>query len=178
MLEGRINQLPSGLLSYFGIKTGGRYPGSLGSELVPVLELFHLYSAQKRRYLTGSLAGIAVNGFSTSSPVGFKVPDAAVWIVTAFRVRLTTPPGGGASFRLAYRVMANPQLADGFGLHSIPNPYHAILASDRVNMTASWPDAPLGGRVFSPGSVFGIDVKDIVTTVDMSCDLDYIEVPF
>lgn len=178
MLEGRINELPLGLLSFFGIKTGGRYPASLGSELAVSLELFQLYAAQKKRYLTGGLSGIAATGFATPSPISFAVPNAAVWVVTAYRARVTTGVGVTAFWGpCTAPPISTPFLAGGMPMDGSQRISNA--ASQVLSVGADWSGFPMGGRVLSPGWRLGIDVMQLTGgTLDLSCDMEYYELPF
>lgn len=177
MLEGRINQLPLGLLSYFGIKTGGRYPGTLGSELAPTLELFHLYSAQKKLYLVGGLAGVATTGFFTPSPVTFVVPNSALWIISGLRASANAV--GTATLRLSYAPPINvPQQVGGIGFGDASSYMTLPAAGGRMSVATDWSGQPLGGRVFSPGWRLGIDVLSLAGPFDMALDMEYFELPF
>lgn len=71
-----LNKIPQGLLGFLGIKSGGRYPDSLGSQLVPVADLLLWYANTNREYVrTGiNVAALAQTTF-------FTVPNGEYWYV-------------------------------------------------------------------------------------------------
>lgn len=71
-----LNKLPQGLLGFFDIKNGGRYPQSLAQQLQGTADLLAWYANTNRVYFRTGL-NIAVLGQTTF----FTVPDGEYWYV-------------------------------------------------------------------------------------------------
>lgn len=70
---------PEGLLDLLGIKTGGRYPQHLGSELVPVLNLAELYLAQASTTILSSGGTLSAVGLVATDVL--IVPATENWLI-------------------------------------------------------------------------------------------------
>lgn len=83
MASGPINKLPSGLLSLFDLKTGGRYPGLLGDTLTPVLELLNWYADTNIESAGVVNAALAANQNAQNIAPGafLTVPNTEFWYV-------------------------------------------------------------------------------------------------
>lgn len=71
-----LNRIPQGLLGFFGIKNGGRYPEQLSTTLVGVADLLQWYAETNRVYFrTG------VNVAALGQTTFFTVPAGEYWYV-------------------------------------------------------------------------------------------------
>lgn len=96
-----LNRQPRGILSLFGISSGGRPPQRLSFELLPQLDLLKWYVASDAQDLTidGSLTAV---GFMAA---GFTVPQDEFWVVQALSMQSIAALGAGVTVRAraAYR---------------------------------------------------------------------------
>lgn len=90
-----INRLPWGLLSFLGIKNGGRAPSQLGDLLVPVWNSADLYT-QTNSECVDVVANITATGFNTF----VEVSAGEHWLVHEF-AGFTAPLGAGQSLKYA-----------------------------------------------------------------------------
>jgi hypothetical protein len=99
-----LNQIPWGLLDFFGIKNGGRFPQHLSDVLVPTFEMLDWYTSTKGQTvaLTGTViaasAGASTKNDITVASSGFQtlivngqiaVPDNEWWIIRRGDIALT-----------------------------------------------------------------------------------------
>lgn len=107
-----LNRQPEGLLSWLGIKNGGRNPQTLIPTLQPVLELWPHLTVSGREYyslaqisITGALSitDLTVTGIAPAAPLpdilvgGFiVVPQDEVWYCESFEVSWTLPAEAAA----------------------------------------------------------------------------------
>lgn len=97
-----INRLPEGLLDLFGSKTMGTYPSVLSDTVVPVVELFDLYIAQRLERVTEGPTAVAAVGALAAVQ---QVPPGEIWFVRSFMVN-TAALGAGQT--LGIRAWASP----------------------------------------------------------------------
>lgn len=103
-----LNVQPTGLLSFFGIKTGGRYPEQLATFLTPTIELLPWYAAfQWLEVETGSAMTIIANTntsalqITATSPTNLsaggqlRVPQTELWYIPRWKVGWTIDNAAG-----------------------------------------------------------------------------------
>lgn len=108
---------PEGLLDVLGIKTGGRYPQHLVTDLLPMLDLTQLYLQQGASYALSS--GGTLSGVGLINTDVIITPDNENWLllageissdsavtatITALRVGLTMGLGGATYNQLTSPV--------------------------------------------------------------------------
>jgi hypothetical protein len=80
-MAGPLSAFPPGLLSLFGIRTGGKNPSQLGDLLVPQVDLLEWYLAQQWQPQRTTIADIgAASGFQVIGSVS-TVPQTQIWFV-------------------------------------------------------------------------------------------------
>lgn len=97
-----LNLIPWGLLDFFGIKNGGRFPQQLPDQLLPVLEMFEWYLQTKAQTYSGTGTAVAASaGASTKNDVTvvsggltivngqISVPDNEWWVLTRGNIAAT-----------------------------------------------------------------------------------------
>ena len=97
-----LNLVPWGLLDFFGIKNGGRFPQTLPESLAPTMELFDWYLQTKAQlYATVGTAVAASAGASTKNDVTtvtggltisngqIVVPDNEWWVLARGNIAAT-----------------------------------------------------------------------------------------
>jgi hypothetical protein len=100
-MPSNINQQPLGLLSLLSIKATGDTPKTLGSELIPTLDLTNAYVAsQLVRFNSVTPAVNAPGVFG-----GIVVPPGEVWIVPQFAIVKNAVNGAGTSYRIRCGVI-------------------------------------------------------------------------
>lgn len=86
-----IQKIPSGLLSFFGLQTGGKNPDTLGNIVAPTMDAVPWYIALQREIRAAGPSNLAAVG----AAVGFEtVPPGEVWLVESF-VCSTSALGAG-----------------------------------------------------------------------------------
>lgn len=102
-----VSNQPSGLLSLLGIQQMGQYPGTLGPEYSPDLDMLPWLLAQRESFQIQSDAAInantnASNRLFTAPPAGF------IWLVTNYTIQGAMSAGaGGILHDLAPIVVRN-----------------------------------------------------------------------
>jgi len=88
-----INRLPLGLLSFLGIKNGGRNPQFLGEQLSPTFDLvaWYLQSNSRSLSLNGNVTAVGFNSAWWTVPVG------ETWAVLSTMVNSQAALGAGQS---------------------------------------------------------------------------------
>lgn len=80
-----VNRLPPGLLDLLGIKNGGKNPGSLVDQLMPVLEMRDWYMTQTAAAVSAAgSAAINAAGTYTTTGTTLTVPAGEWWYITDF----------------------------------------------------------------------------------------------
>lgn len=108
-----LNRQPIGLLDFFGIKNGGRYPVELIDRLQPSIDLLRHYTETAAQIFTWS-GTLAVNQSASSTPItatnptdlasggNVDVPPNELWYIAAAHIQWTmTDVGGRAEFNIA-----------------------------------------------------------------------------
>jgi len=86
-----INAPVNGLLSFFGLKNGGRNPQHLSEDLVPVIDLLDWYQANGAEAAASASTVINAVGFTS---LGIVVPNGEWWFVQHFTVITGTLTAG------------------------------------------------------------------------------------
>jgi len=77
-----VSLFPSGLLGLFGIKNDGVFPGSLGTEYRPSLEMLHwLAGANARELVQESTTAFSTVGLKKGTNSLTRVPAGQAWLV-------------------------------------------------------------------------------------------------
>ena len=97
-----LNAFPPGLLSFFGIKNGGRNPEDLGTILAPTLELRDWYLAQQWQRVQLSSGNVNAIGFFGIT----SVPPAEWWMIRFLTARPLAALGAATTwtFSLAHQL--------------------------------------------------------------------------
>lgn len=88
-----LNKIPNGLLSFLGIKNGGRNPEQLGALLAPTWDLAQWYMATTYEYGVAN-ANIAAAGLIQFGPA--NINDGDTWFVHAGGVAVDCTAGGAS----------------------------------------------------------------------------------
>jgi len=94
-----INRIPGGLLGLLGLKSLGRNPDTLLSDVRPTVDLMRLYMTGQPQMVT-SIVGVTGNGFLTPI-VTHTVPNGKCWFVIGHAVEGLSNPGTVAQFAAA-----------------------------------------------------------------------------
>jgi len=88
-----LNRQPVGLLDFFGIKNGGRYPEKLGDVVLPQMNVLSLYEwAGPLEF--GSSSGNLAGGVTTFGPAGLTSLPGDSWHFDSLSVRFNTSAAG------------------------------------------------------------------------------------
>lgn len=145
----QLNKLPLGLLSFFDLKQGGRYPQQLGEHLAPVLEMFdwyvqtNIFTTQLSTSLSPFIAsdsGGATYGWTSATPNALPVaggqvavPNNEIWYVSLYSVSWTWNSIAGG-------------VMDASPMFQVPNSGSRHMASSRVGQTDSQAGGGVAGR--------------------------------
>lgn len=166
-----LNLLPLGLLDFFGIKSGGRYPQHLLAELQPGIDLYQHYlalAATTQLFTTAGVAG-AINpgnlaiatapGLPSTVLVGGAIvqPAGEVWAITDARVQWQLPNEAAAygAFQLVFdqpggAYMPITKYVDGYGTIGSATTARNGVAVQEQGVIFVGPSATL--RILSRGS--------------------------
>lgn len=129
-----LNKQPIGLLDFFGIKNGGRYPQFLTEGLQGQLNLLPLYECASE-INNGSTTGNLVGGVTLFGPAGLTTDPGDTWHFQAFSLKFNTIAGGAyASCRLG--VYYSPTATfiglteERFGINTAQPVIKALAATD------------------------------------------------
>lgn len=91
-----INRQPVGLLDFFGLKNGGKYPQQLASTLAPTIDLLRLYEADVEEFISDGVsveAGTAIGNFNFGGATNRPgiVPQNELWHVLEYSIVLPVP---------------------------------------------------------------------------------------
>lgn len=94
-----LQRPPTGLLGFFGIKNGGKNPGSLGDVLLPTFRTREIYEASNFQFFNQRtfLGGVPAFIFNLT------VPQGELWHVLFYNVLVTTFAGDAFSGYVGYR---------------------------------------------------------------------------
>lgn len=154
-----LNQQPTGLLEFLGIKNGGKYPQTFGEQLSPQWNLENWYLTQRAQLLTvnGTVAAV---GYT----LAFQVPQNAVWFVWNMATRALTAAGEAITFQNT--ISRNPNV------NTLPVSDYVI-----VGASAAGSRTTLLNQYYGPDSNFGMYVAQITTAgaVAVSYHIRYTE---
>lgn len=74
MARDSLNELPIGLLDFFGIKSMGQYPQQLGQQVVPVMDLLRWYADQRSLEIRTTAVTIVANTSRGSEAIAATFP--------------------------------------------------------------------------------------------------------
>lgn len=140
-----LNKIPNGLLSFLGIKNGGRNPYVLGEQLAPTWDLAQWYMAGTYEYgvSNSNIAGVGLEVFGPAS-----INDGDTWYVHAGGLAVDTT-GAGAS------IAFNLGIADALGNFVPLNDIEYSAATSWIGR--SYPR----GFLLGPGEVMAANVAGI-----------------
>lgn len=157
-MSGPLNIQPLGLLSFFDLKTGGRYPRELGEAIIPTLEQQFWLRSIASEIVYAEVTGVnAVNAYQFT-PLGsatpIEVPNNELWYVDRFAFRALTLTAGDAF-----------QARGGYGFGA-PTNAGVFPVTDRAEYHGAATGLVWGGTseaaLLTPGSTFWLLVEDIV----------------
>lgn len=107
-----LNRQPNGLLDFFGIKNGGRYPQVLDERLQPVVDLLRHYTELAAQVFvwSGTIAATqdaSSTNIPTTLPTNLsvssqlEVPNNEVWYIAAAHIQWTMRANDSAQFNIA-----------------------------------------------------------------------------
>lgn len=175
-MVGKIQTQPRGLLSYLGIKSGGRNPENLADQVVGVVRLDPFYRARNLFHQNVATAGLsAVNDVST-----LTVPQGQAWLVYSVtaHMRCTTI---GDQVLLSIRTQLPPPTSGGAAgairIVSMNTIQTAVAATAALPVSAFLPE-PL---LLHPGDLIEALIEDIslaagTRTVNVGATFSLLEV--
>jgi hypothetical protein len=150
-----ISKLPLGLLDFLGIKSGGRYPDSLGNVLTPVwdMERFQEIFDERTAFDVTTTIGVAALNFL---PWNIVVPQTELWLVKQINGFLQTDAAETVTASLAY--------VDSFNYINLASGVVSLAASQQRHIAG-----PIGdlGFLVGPGSIFGWMVDQVTTAANV-----------
>lgn len=138
-----VQRVPFGLLSFLGMKVGGRNPDTLGRELVPMLDVTPNFLAPDISQSIVTTNTITAAG----SEARITVPQGEAWrMISLSMVCAAFSAAGG----VIYGTLGIGDLT-GFitAVATMPSPYTVLTVNDTVRLGFAFP-SPL---VLPPGSV-------------------------
>lgn len=169
-----LNIQPRGMLDFFGIKNGGRFPQSLPEFLSPTLDLLHWYVASEivtyqlnATPLVNADQGFNVNWISAVPapnpvPIPIQVPQTEMWLVSHYSVNWEL--NAAAERCIASPIMTIP----GIGGRMFLGPVNTVGPTTFPGGTLSVGIAACDGLFFvPPGAFLQAYVHDVNTAGDV-----------
>jgi len=156
-----ISRLPLGLLDFLGIKSGGRYPDTLVSNLQPVWELAKYQTIWDERSAFDVSTTLAPAGLNFI-PYNIVIPQTEMWLVHQVTGFVQTDAGETVTATLAY--------VDSYNFTNLLPAIVTLAASQQRHVAAP----PLNGDCSfcaGPGSIFGWMVDQITTAATIVAQL-------
>jgi hypothetical protein len=139
-----INRQPAGLLSFLGIKNGGRNPAVLGDTLIPQFDLLNWYLSQNSESIFENQP-ITKLGLNTV----YSVPQGETWAVLSASANSQDILGPGEDIRCGVAWARNPNALIISPLTTMPQ-----LNGNSGEVFAAWSNP--GDTVFVPsGATIG-----------------------
>lgn len=151
-----ISKLPLGLLGFFGIKNGGKYPQTLGETIVPTLEQINVLAENyhtKHAYIAAPNAPGWHQATVAIAGVPQRVPENEIWLIRGASMHHAT--GAGEAINATAAVRGDQWGAAAASYHVISQPF-TLAASTNILLPCSEPDFWAG-----PGDEFGFWVNTV-----------------
>jgi len=161
-----INRLPAGLLSFLGIKNGGRNPQFLSEQLSPTFELLGWYLQSNSLSLQAN-GNVTAVGFNAN---WFTVPAGETWAVLSAQVNSQAALGAGVTIAFGGAWIRS-------ALQVLPSPLTVYSPAFTVGAVAVAASAPAGGPVtlVPPGGVIGVYCSQLVAgPVNTTLTINYV----
>jgi hypothetical protein len=143
---------PPGLLSFFGVKTGGRLPAYLDDPaFTPIIELGHwAMNDPERSEMLSAVASIPGASIAYQVPAALQVPNGQAWAL----LEMSASSGAIATGALQFLMGWTPNVAAAgwFPFGSTP----LMTPSPGIQATVLGYETPRGYKIIPPGSSFGI----------------------
>lgn len=168
MLPGQppINRLPGGLLSFLGIKNGGRTPQVLSEQLAPTFSLVDWYLQTNSLSLQQN-GNVTAVGFNAN---WFTVPSGETWAVLSTMVNSQAALGAGVTIAFGGAWIRS-------ALQVLPSPLTLMSPSFTTGAVAVAASAPAGAAVtfVPPGGVIGVYCSALVAgPVNTTLTINYV----
>lgn len=158
---GAINRLPTGLLGFLGIKNGGEYPKTLGTELVPTINLAPWYLQANVIALRFTPVSVSAIGFNSLA----QIPNDQAWAVVSAKMNSNAALGAGVTLKGFMAAAIN----DNFGVSNVaPLAGYFNATVGEVWVSAQFYPQPI---ILQPGTQLGAYVTNIAAG-PVSCAME------